>query len=234
MNVDTFKAKILNPLTYNILNYLDKNLGKGNKLDPKVSNKLFELVLQFVENDTATATTKNKKIAQNYYIINKLLKTLFDSNLELSKILKPNNDQSAILLTKYLIPFLDVFNQIHPERKEYNKFVYDYMFDSMENVSKNYEYLYIIKNIDKPNRFIDKMKLLDTLNYTNQYILTITGCCFTKHEDHIGLFTDTLRNLKILRNEYKKEMFKHVEGSELFSQFNSKQLAIKVSGFLIH
>ncbi|MEO5349606.1 MAG: hypothetical protein H7836_08170 [Magnetococcus sp. YQC-3] len=223
---DTFVHRIIPPLTYNMINFLENNLGK-TQLDQKISNKLFELVNNYV--DKEEGLNKREKLVHTYYTINKLLKSLFDSGFPLSKIVNPTIDTHSILLTKYLIPFLDVFNSIHPNRKEYNNFAYDYMFDSKENLINKYPFLYVIKNVNTPNQTIDKMNLNDTIEFINNYSFTITGCCFIKHEEYQGLFTETLRNLKTMRNEAKHNMFKYPEGTDNYNYFNNKQLAIKVN-----
>ncbi|MBC8427303.1 MAG: hypothetical protein H8D97_00280 [Proteobacteria bacterium] len=202
-------------------------MGKQEGLDIRLSNKIWELVKNYI--DTGNFPKKAQSKIQWYYLANKLLKQLYDSKLSLKQIMSPTCDKSSILLIKYLIPFLDMWNNVHPDRKEYNYFVYDYIFDTKENTEKNYPFVYIIKDINSPGQRIEKISFENALLFTKQYSLTITGCCFDKHEDNLGLFTETLINLKRMRKEYKDNMFKYPKGSEKANFWNSRQLSTKVA-----
>jgi DNA polymerase elongation subunit (family B) len=222
---DTYKGRTISPLTYKIIEHLGKTLGQQS-LDIRLSNKIWPLVKTFIDNSNITPKSQAK--IQWYYLANKFLKTLYDSGLGLKQILKPTNDKESILLIKYLIPFLDLWNNIHPDRKEYNHFVYDHIFDTPQNVKENYPFIYVIKDINSPAMYIEKLSIENTLKFVNQYSLTVTGCCFTKHEDYLGLFTETLKNLATMRKEYKGKMFKFPKGSEEFDFWNSRQLSVKI------
>ena len=223
---DTFRGRIISPLTYKILGYLNKTLGKRD-FDSKLCGTIWDLVKNFIDGSSMANKTKAK--IQWYYLSSKLLKTLYDSNIDLSRIMNPNSDRETILLIKYLIPFLDIWNMVHPNRKEYNHFAYDHIFDTEENVNKNYPFLYIVKDIHTPNQKMEKVPLEDAHKYLNKYSLTITGSVFTKHADYTGLFTETLISLKSMRKEYKGKMFKYPKGSEEFNFWNSRQLSVKIA-----
>ncbi len=228
---DTLKSKIINPITYNFITFLDNNLGKCD-LDPKVNNKIFEIVDTFIKEENPSK--KRELLIMYYYLISKLLKVLFDSRLTLSQIMNPQNDKANILLSKYLIPFLDIFEEVHPNNKEYNNFAYDYIFDKHENVIKNYEYLYMIKDIHTPKKYIERLTFNQTIEFIKNYSFSITGCCFSKHEEYLGLFSENLRNLKSMRTIAKNNMFKYPVGSEDYKFYNNKQLAIKVASNSIY
>jgi DNA polymerase elongation subunit (family B) len=227
ISFDTYKGRIINPLVYKILEYLGKTMG-SDKLNNNMSNTIFDMVKDYIDSSTGFQKKAQAKV-QWYYLVNKLLTSLYNSGLKLEQIFKPSNDREAILLSKYLVPFLDIFNTIHPKRKEYNHFVYDYIFDGPENVSKNYPHIYVIKDINSPKMYMEKVSLEDGIDYVSKYSLTITGSLFDKHEDMIGLFTETIDNLLSMRKKYKKEMFKHAKGSEQFNFWNSRQLSVKIA-----
>ena len=224
---DSFRGRLISPLTYKILGHLERTLGKDGQADNKVYNALWDMTKEFIEN--STMGTKAKSKVQWYYLAAKKLKTLYDSGISLDRILNPTCDRESILLIKYLIPFLDIWNNIHPKRKEFNHFVYDYIFDNNpENVKKDYPFLYIIKDIHTPNQRLEKVLFDDAIKYLGDYSLTITGCVFTKHEDYTGLFTETLINLKQMRKDYKGKMFKYPKGSPEFNFWNNRQLSVKI------
>ena len=224
---DTYRARIISPLTYVILNYLDKTLGNIQEMETKLSTLIWDATKKFVDDSSMPNKTKAK--THWYYLCTKLIKSVYDSKFKLKQIMNPSCDKESIILTKYLIPFLDILNNIHSKRKEYNYFVYDYIFDdNEESTRKKYPFVYVIKDINSPGMYIEKLSFDDTLKFINQYSLTITGCMFTKHEDYLGLFTETLINLKAMRKKYKNKMFEFEKGSDNFNFWNSRQLSVKI------
>jgi len=225
---DTYRARIISPLVYKVLDILEKGLSKTNEPPQQINQKIHELVTEFVDKRSNLQRKAQAKI-QWYYLASYMLKKLYGSRTSLANIMNPSNDKESILLIKYLIPFLDIFNTIHPDRREYNNFSYDHMFDTSENVADNYPSLYIINNVNSPGQYLEKISYKDSLEFMKQYSITITGACFTKHDDYIGLFTETLKELASMRKEYKGNMFKHPKGSKDFEFWNSRQLSVKIA-----
>ena len=148
-------------------------------------------------------------------------------NIDINSIYNPNDDKSRYLLQFYLLPLIDILNTIHTGSETYNSFIYDYLFDS-DNINKNYNYIYILDRPNSTKQKILKLDVDDALNYIKKYSITIFGTCFDMHKDKLGLFTNLLQQLFITRKTYQKETLKHIEGSELYNFYDSRQKSIKI------
>ena len=124
---------------------------------------------------------------------------------------------------------IDMFDDIHPNSKEYNSFCHEYLIN--DSLPKDFEYLYIIENILKPSIKVVKIPIKSFENYLkqNNLILALSGCLFLKHETKKGLFIDFLKNLKDMRNQYEKQRDQFKKGSDEYNFYDMRQKAIKVT-----
>jgi len=222
ISFDSFVSRIIPTTTYKMLTFLEQHVGKSAMPQALLVN-LFELISNFVNaNDISP---KGRNVRDYYYSLSYMLNKLFDSAIPMQNIYNPKNNHERILLQQYLIPILDIMNNIHPEREAYNDFVYDYMFGG--DTSK-YDKVYIYKNAYSSASFIDIVTPDDALKYISNYSLTMAGVCFTKHEDKVGLFTDMLQNMGTLRKSYRSKAAEYKKGSEEFELYDNKQKSIKV------
>ena len=219
ISFDAYKIRILPPTVYNTLSALE------NGLSSNVLNQLSTNVIVLIEKYIDISSVQNKEKAfRNLYYITMFLLYKFVGK-DITQIFNPVDENNQILLNTYLLPLLDVINTIHPNKQPYNQVLYDYFFD--EDSFKKYKHFYIVDNIDKPNKTIVKVTPVQLLEYLNKYSITITGCCFEKHEKYLGLFNNMLTNMRKLRNYYKNEMKKYPDGSYEHGLNNNRQLTYK-------
>ena len=60
------------------------------------------------------------------------------------------------------------------------------------------------------------------------YIVTITGDCFAKHDQHIGLFTNMLEDFSKKRKFFQSKMEQYPEGSPEYQLYDNRQNATKI------
>jgi len=222
ISFDSYVARIIPTTTYKMLAFLEGAVG-NQQLPQALLMNIFELIIDFVNKNDIIP--KQKNIKNYYFSISLMLGKIFDSKIKLQNIYKPTNDRERVLLIQYLIPVLDIMNTIHPEREAYNDFVYDHVFKGDLN---KYPKVYILKEAGKSNAYIDVVSTSEAIEYISNYSLTMAGTCFYKHEEKLGIFTEMLQNMGVLRKQYRAESEKHDEWTELFNLYNTKQLSIKV------
>jgi hypothetical protein len=220
ISFDVYTSRILPPTVYNFLAALEK----GNATINQLSQNVHSLVDKYIDINGQKTNNKSDLQKNLYYSIMYLLDKLI--KCKITDIYNPKNDYEQILLNTYLIPLLDLINTIHPNRQSYNQLIYDYFFD--EPSLKQYSHAYVINNAGNVNKTISKMTVPDLINTCKHYSLTVTGCCFKKHEDQLGIFNSMLKNMRELRNYYKNEMKKYPEGTYEHSLNNNRQLSYKV------
>mgnify|MGYP003972805605 CR=1 FL=1 len=224
ISFDVYRARVLPPTTTKVLQLLEKTLGRSN-YPPTLMQNIFSLVNDYVDNNDITPKEKNKKSI--YYTACYLIKNLYNSKIEIDRIFNPTTDQETILLNQNLIPLLDILNTIHPQRESYNKFIYDYFFDDT-NINKNYDEVHIIKDIHTPHRNIVKVSVDEAISFIKGFSLTITGTCFLKHEEQLGLFSQMLKDMIALRKVNKGLRDNYDEGTAEYSMYDGRQLSYKI------
>ena len=227
ISFDTFYGKIIDPNIYNFLAAINKPLAAKIDIPQQFYVNIFEMITKYVD----TLKPQNKaEYTQNYYIILAyLLKKISDYKKDLNKLYNPNSIEDYIMLKRFFLPMIDLFDNIHPKTKEYNSFCHEYLInDSLPTEVQN---ILIIKNILQPSIEIISIKTKDFEEYvkTNNLIISLSGCLFTKHESKKGLFIDFLKNLKNMRNEYEKSRDQYSKGSEEYSYYEMRQKAVKVT-----
>lgn len=226
ISFDTYKARIIPKRTYKLLKLLELNLGKLKSPPDQITDAIFNAINDFIN---AKKTLQQKAETQKilYFSAIYLLTKLFEQNLPLAKILKPSNDKEQYLLSFYLIHLLEILNLIHPLNYSYNDIVYTYLFDE-SNFEKLYPEVYIINEVATPKEYITKLSAVQTLDFMKQYVITISGDCFTKHNQHIGLFTNMLEDFSKKRKFFQSKMEQYPEGSPEYQLYDNRQNATKI------
>jgi DNA polymerase elongation subunit (family B) len=222
---DTFKLRIINPITYKLLQQLEQYIGI-KPIPVGIYNIIFSLVDKYADNNSISSKLKFKKAC--YYTLAFLINKLAEYNIPLNKIYNPSTDIESYILAFYLVPILDVFNTIHPEREAYNPFVYEYVFGDEKELQKKYPILYVLNNCNESNIEVIKLTCNETIELMQKYSITMCGTCFLKHDQKLGLFSTMLLNMSEMRTNFRAELHKHEKGSKEFNFFNSRQNAIKV------
>lgn len=232
ISFDTFYGRIIDPLCYKFITHIEQFLEKKRKgavqsLPIQTYVFLYELVVNFVEK--LKPQNKTDYTQYCYLIAAYLLKKIELSSKTLNEIFESDSINDYILLKKYFITLLDLFDDLHPESKEYNSFCNSYLLNN--ELPEDLQYLYIIENILQPTVQIKKIKSVDFADYIKEknLILTLSGCLFYKHEIKEGLFIEFLKNLKNLRNYYEKKRDTYSEDSDEYSFYNMRQSAVKIT-----
>jgi len=226
ISFDTYKARVIPARTYKLLTYLNSTLGKTREVPQPLVNSLFVTISNYIKNkESLTNKAKTHKIL--YFSAIYLVSKLYESNIPLAKILKPSTDIEQYLLSFYLIHLIEIINLVHPENYSYNDVVYGYLFNE-QNFHKLYPEVYIINNVNNPNEYITKLSSIQTLDFMKSYIVTITGGCFTKHSEHIGLFTNMLEEFSKKRAFFQSKMEQFPEGSAEYQLYNNRQNSTKI------
>ena len=226
ISFDVFKGYILPNVTYKLLDALDGILGKSNYIPEVIVKSIFDLVNKYIDNKENSIQQKEETRKNLYFISMFLLKKMFDTKLQLKDILIPKSELGQITLSLYLNHLINIINWIHPLNVGYNNIVYDYLFD---NEYKNkHKYFYLLREPSSNNEYIEKLPIEQLEELKKEYSLTITGTCFKKHDEQLGLFTKLLEDLFVMRKKYKNEMYKYPEGNVEYQLYNQRQNSVKV------
>ncbi len=223
---DSYRARIINPIIYKVLNQLEIHIGI-KPMSPLIYNNIFQFINDFAEAKSVPSKLKYKRIC--YYTTGFLLNKLIEANVPMIKIYNPTTDYESYLLQFYLLPLLDIFNTVHPHRDVFNNFVYEYVFGNESDLASRYPILYIVNNTNSANQEILRLTTAETLEFISKYSLTICGTMFTKHQDYIGLFSNMLINMGEKRTGFRKLLKDYSPGSNEYNFYNSRQLAIKTA-----
>mgnify|MGYP001161687325 CR=1 FL=1 len=226
ISFDTFSGKIIDPLVYNFLKNIEDVLKTKMGIIPQqIYSNIYDLIVKFV--DRVKPQNKGDYIQNCYFVLAHLLRKLASSKKTIQELFNQQTIEDYLLLKRYLLPALDLFEDIHPNSKEYNSFCNEYLINN--SLPDKLEYLYIIENILQPSICVKKILVKDFEKYLkeNNLILSLSGCLFIKHEIKEGLFIEFLKNLKELRNTYEKERDKYKKGSQEYDFFEMRQKAIK-------
>jgi DNA polymerase elongation subunit (family B) len=222
---DTFKLRVINPLTYKLLQQLEAHIGI--KPIPQILyTSLFTLVENYADNKKIASKLKFKKAC--YYTIAFLINKLAQFNIPLSKIYNPSNDIESYALAFYLVPIIDILNNIHPEKEAYNHFLYEYLFGKFEDLPKKYPIVYVLNNCNDSNIEVLKLTCAEAIDLIQKYSITVAGPCFLKHEDKIGLFSNMLINMDEMRTNFRNQLKLYEPYSAEFEFFNRRQNSVKV------
>jgi len=231
ISFDTYHGRILDPVTTtNALKTLDNLLKdkKNEKIRNSIHSAFLDLIVKYINSDKITTTNANDAVQQYYYVISYLLDKIINSKaVSIKEIFQPNNQYNYILLKKYVIPFINLIDEIHIKSCEYNNFCYDYLL-SGEISSPS---IYVIEDINLSSLRITQIlaESLEEYLKKNQLIITLTGCLFYKHERKLSLFAGWLERMATMRKQYIKERDKYKKGDDEYSFFNARQSATKTA-----
>jgi len=227
ISFDTYFGKIIDPLTYRFINALNQPLSAKMPIPQNIYLTLYEMIVKYTEK--LKPQNKGDYVQNCYIIMAHLISKLGNHKKSLDTIFKQETIEDYVVLRRYFLPMIDMFDDIHPNSREYNSFCHEYLVN--DSLPKDIEYLYIIENVLKPSVKIVKVPTKTFQNYlfSNNLILSLSGCLFTKHETKKGLFIEFLKNLKDMRNNYEKERDKFKKSSDEYNFFDMRQKAIKIT-----
>jgi DNA polymerase elongation subunit (family B) len=227
ISFDTFFGKIIDPITYNFLAHLEPPLKAKIGIPQQIYSNIYEFVVKFV--DRLKPQNKGEYVQNYYLILAYLLKKISDSKRTIQQLFNQDAVEDYLILKRYLLPAIDLFDDIHPKSKEYNSFCNEYIINN--SLPTDIKQLFIIENILQPSLRVKQILTKDFEEYlrSNNLMLSLSGCLFVKHEVKKGLFIEFLKNLKELRNSYEAEMKKHSKDSVEYSFYNMRQKAVKVT-----
>lgn len=230
ISFDTYYGRILNPETTNkTIDLIDKLLKNRNEQTIKSLYSTFlDLIITHIDSGKINVTNMNDSVQQYYYIISYLFNTIIDSGLKsIKEIFAAKTFKHYILLKKYVIPFLNLIDEIHSKSAEYNHFCYDYLLTG----ESEHKSIYVIENINQSDIHIIQIlsETIEKYLKEKRLILTLTGCLFYTHEFKTGLFNTWLDNMYKLRKQYIAERDKYQISDEQFDFYNLRQKATKVA-----
>ncbi len=232
ISFDTLYGRIIDPLCYKFITHLEQFLVQKKKLPNQTLpiqtyTSIFEMAGKYTEK--LKPQNKGEYLQNCYLIAGYLLRKIEYCNKTLDQLFAPEFIDEYIILKRYFITLLDLFDDIHPSSKEYNSFCNDYLLNN--ETPKDIEYLYIIENVLQPALNIKKVPIKSFANYIKEknLMVTLSGCLFYKHDVKEGLFIEFLKNLKNLRNQYEKKRDSFNEDSDEYSFYDMRQSAIKIT-----
>lgn len=226
ISFDVYKSRIIPGRVYKLINILNSTLGKTKEIPQTLAASVFLTIDNYIKTKSGL-TNKQKTQKILHFAAMFLLSRLYENGLPLSKILKPSNDKEQFLLSFYLIHLFEIINLAHPENYAYNDVIYTYLFDEQKFASK-YPEIYIIENINTPYESIVKLSPIQAIEYMKNYVITITGDCFTKHNQQVGLFTSMLQDFATKRKNFQAKMDQYKEGSVEYQLYDNRQNATKI------
>ncbi|MEM4385970.1 MAG: DNA polymerase domain-containing protein [Candidatus Anstonellales archaeon] len=223
ISFDVFIGQVIDPGLYKFIEKMSELVSNGY-----ITKDVASAIERFINESDLESQNKTKFKSITYYTIMLLLESICKSGENFNDILNPKSDRASILLKNYLIPLIDAVSYIHPRvSKDYNKIIYDYIFD-YDNF-KNYKYIYVIMYPFSSKTHISKMGIMEFENFIKDYIITISGAIFVKHENGLGMFTELIRELRRMRSEYKKKRDEFKVDSIDYMRYDLIQNAIKIT-----
>lgn len=226
ISFDSYCGRIIPVCTYKVLELLEQYIGK-TKLPPQIYSNIQTLVTNYI--DRVSVDKKKEKSAIYYYIILYLFNKLQTSNIPMDQIYNPVTTTGSLLLKNTLMPLIDLLNLIHPDNPKYNKFIYDYYFlEDINELFKMYPIIYILNNPGESNSFISKCDIKTGIKQIKNYISTLAGTLFLKHEVRTGLFANFLINMGNMRKEYKNKRDINKNDPYLYNLNDNRQKSVKI------
>jgi hypothetical protein len=227
ISFDTIFGRIIDPVCYNFLQVISGYFDTKKPLPIQMYSTIYDKCVKYV--DRLSPQNKGEYVQYTYLILAFLLKKIEKSGKTLNELFNPKSIQDYLLLKRYFITMIDLFDDIHENSKEYNSFCNNYLIN--DEIPADLQYLYVIEDVLQPSLKITKIdanKFQDYLKQNN-LIVSLSGCLFVKHEVKEGLFIHFLKNLKSLRNEYEKKRDSYNENSDEYSFYDMRQSAIKIT-----
>jgi len=198
---DTFFGYVIDPICYKSLEFY-LNCVKTKKIPQQFYSSLVESCRRWAKNPDRQEPIA-KRLVKSYYTVAGLLIKAVESNISDTNILQPKTYKEYLHTKHNFLIFLDIIQLIHPQYREYNHFVYDWLIN---NDISQYDYIYIVQNYNDPKLSITKIKTKDFDSYIreNNLIITLSGALFYRHDYHLSLFYNFLDEAGQLRAKYKK------------------------------
>lgn len=223
---DTYKARIINPNIYKFLQTIEQYIGI-QEIPQVIFSNILILIESYIDKNKKKITNQAKFKQQVYFTLMFLFQYLIDSNIPLKNIYEPKTDEQHYLLLFYLIPLLDIINLLHPQKESFNPFIYDHIFKDDDNLKTKYPIVYLLNNAGGCSPSIIKLTADETIQFLSKYSFTICGTCFIKHDEKIGLYSDMLKTLSILRKAYRTKSEEYAIDTKEYEFNNRGQLAVK-------
>jgi hypothetical protein len=224
ISFDSIFGRVIDPVCYEFLHILNKNIGTGVPFKPGLFDKLLSLSKSYVQK--LSPQNKGEYTQYVYYMLSHLVTKLSEKNIHISKLMKPEIREHYIYLRMYLIPLIDLITEIHDKSEEYNTFAHDYLLNGNSNV----QHIWIIEDVAEPNVRINRVLVPEFQQYLTDNNLTfnLAGTLLYTHEHKPGLYSAFLKNILELRGSYKNKRDTFKEGSDEYKFYDMRQLATKV------
>jgi len=228
ISYETYQGILYNYPVFKFLSLLKEIINNQNlELLQNLEKKLHFYVDDFVDNKLKPQS-KNDIKKFNKELITYLLYTLFDSGYSFEDILA---FKDYYLSKTKLIPLLEIVNFIHPESKEYNEFIYDYLFMDKDDFYNKWKTARFVIHYN-PTSSKQKVLIVDfnTLlsKFISRYIFTIFGTFFYTHDEKLGLLPDISREFKTERKKFKKLRDSYEPDSDMYKFNDGIQYSMKV------
>jgi len=227
ISFDTFYGKIIDPVTYKFIEAIDKPMAAKIGIPHNIYTNAYELIVKYA--DRLKPQNKGEYIQNCYLVFAYLLKKIDSHKKTLTQLFKQETIEDYLVLKRYFLPMIDLFDDIHPSSKEYNSFCNEYLIN--DSLPPKLDDLYVIEDILKPTIKIVKVPVKNFTDYikSKNLILSLSGCLFAKHKVKEGLFIGFLKYLADLRKDYEKKRDVHNEDSEEYNFYEMRQKAIKIT-----
>jgi DNA polymerase elongation subunit (family B) len=227
ISFDTFHGRVIDPIVTKSLVTIDNIIKSNGPIADNIYIGLCDMASKYVYREEFT--NKNDYTQQVYYITCYLIKKIKEHGKELDKLFHPKDYKDYIVLKRYLLPLIDLLEDLSSNSEEYNTFAHDYLL--MDKTDPEVKSLLIVENITKPTICVNRILVEDFPNYLKQQklVFTLTGCLFNEHNDKISIFYEFLTNMKNMRDQYKRDRDSNEEGSEKYRYFDMMQNATKVT-----
>lgn len=227
ISFDSFFGRIIDPNVYKFLNAIEKNLGNERILS-QFFNSILEVSIDHVE--IKSPPNKNEAYQENYYITAYAIKKIITQCKDFNNLLKPQAYQDYVLLKNYFMLSIDMMERMHKNAEEYNSFCYEYLINNSKKLNPD-DPLYIIENYNETSLKIKKIQIKDFYNYIieKNLLVTLSGGLFYKHNNKIGLFSDWLKEMYILRKQYQKTRDTFSRHTDDYDFYDMLQKATKVA-----
>lgn len=221
---DSFFGYVIDPICYKSMEFYI-NCIKNKNIPQQFYYSLSESCFRWSKNKDRQESIV-KRFVKSYYTIAGLLVKAVNRNIDIKNLFQPKTYYEYLFVKYNFLVFLDLIQIIHPNHREYNNFVYDWLI----NREIYDDHVYIVQNYNDPNLTITKINANDFDNYikNNQLIITLSGALFYRHDKLQSLFYNFLAESKELRDKYKAARAKADANSYEYFINDVRQGSVKV------
>lgn len=224
ISFDTYYGRVIDPVCYKFMTYLDNILGKNNPIDTRVKNDIFSEIKKYA--DRISPQNKNDYKQYCYFMFMYLLNKVNNTKMTLKDILKPKSTDDMLLLKMYLLPLLDLFVEIK-KPAEYHTFAYEHIV----NLKDHEGGIYIIQNENEPYINVMNMPGKGFYDYLvkNELSFSLSGALFYKKSYKTGILNQFLVDRLKMRKYYKNKRDECSVGTDDYKFYDRTQLATKIN-----